>query len=156
MRSFGHVGSRALVATVALVASCGSTSELTEPEVSRCLEVSRESGSIAGSDQTISLVALELPEDAVAPAGATAAEVEETYDRAFHDLYGIHVDEFLALRQTADDVTTERHGDPPALGELLSDEWFHERDAVLIDAWNETHPDSVRIFCELITGNSSP
>ncbi len=91
-----------------------------------------------------------LPNEATSPAGRSDDEVAEELDRAFSDTYGIHVDEFLALRYDADTAATERFGDPPGLGELVSDEWFAQRDAILLMLWNERHPTSARAYCELI------
>ena len=140
-----------MMAVVAPLLACRSTSELTDEQLARCLAVSNELGSIGGSDQIISLAVVQLPDDAIAAAGSSDEEIEATFDRAFLSLYGIHVDDFLSVRQHADAATTERLGNPPGIGELVAaDDWFNDRDAILLDSWNDRYPDSARTFCELI------
>jgi hypothetical protein len=97
------------------------------------------------------VLVLGLPDDAIAPAGTPADETEANFDRAFHEMYRIHVDHFLELRDAADEVTTERLGAAPGVGELVSDEWFDVRDVTLLGLWNERFADSARAYCELIT-----
>ena len=141
----------AMIAAAIALQACRSTSELTDEQLARCRAASDELGSIGGSDQIISVAALQLPDDAIAPAGSSDAEIEATFDRAFRSLYGIGVDDFLSIRQRADAATTERLGDPPRIGELVdADDWFDERDAILLDSWNDQYPDSARTFCELV------
>lgn len=135
----------------ALSVSCDSTNELTDEQHARCLEASSERGSIGGSDQIISLVAIQLPDDAIAPAGSSDDEIEAAFDRAFVSVYGIDVDTFLSIRRRADAATAERLGDPPGVGELVvADDWFHDRDKVLLEIWSDEHPDSARAFCEFV------
>ena len=98
----------------------------------------------------ISLLVRRLPDDAIGPSGTPPDEVEANFDRAFHEMYGIHVDEFLALRGAADEATTKRLGEAPSSGELVSDAWFNERDVALLEAWTERYPSSARAYCRMI------
>ena len=140
-----------MMAALLPLLSCRSPSELTDEQLARCLAVSNELGSVGGSDQIISLAAVQLSDDAIAPAGSSDEEIEATFDRAFLSLYGIHVDDFLSIRRSADAATTERLGDPPGVGELVAaDDWFNDRDAILLDSWNDRYPGSARTFCELV------
>lgn len=141
----------AWIVSLALLSSCGSPTGLSDDELAQCLDLSNEHGSIGGSSQIISLAATLLPDDAIAPPGSTDDEIEATYDRVFSEHYGISVDEFLTLRQRADDTTIERIGEPPGVGELVGNEWFLERDEIMLDAWNDEHPQSARDYCELLT-----
>ena len=141
----------AWIVSLALLSSCGSPTALSDDELAQCLDLSNEHGSIGGSSQIISLAATLLPDDAIAPPGSTDDEIEATYDRVFSEHYGISVDEFLTLRQRADDTTIERIGEPPGVGELVGNEWFLERDEIMLDAWNDEHPQSTRDYCELLT-----
>lgn len=139
-----------------LVLSCRSTNELTDEQLDRCLAVATELGSIGGSEQTISLVVVQLPDDAIAPAGSSDEEIEATFDRAFLSLYGIHVDDFLSIRRSADASTTERLGEPPGVGELVdADDWYDDRDATLLESWNDRYPDSASAFCELVESTAN-
>lgn len=63
--------------------------------------------------------------------------------------YGIFVDEFLALRDDADGATRNRLGEAPRLGEHVSNEWFVERDRRLMALWDQRHPQSAQMYCEL-------
>ena len=143
----------AVMATVMtlLVASCGSSAAMSDDEVTVCASISGKAGSLGGSDHLISVLVLGLPDDAIAPVETPADEIEANFDRAFHEMYGIHVDQFLELRDAADDATTERLGVAPMAGELVSDEWFDVRDVALLGLWNERFTDSARAYCDLIT-----
>jgi hypothetical protein len=109
------------------------------------------SGARCRSSLIIAALALRLPDEAIAPAGTPAEEAEEIFGRPFHEMYGIHVEEFLALRRDADAATTQQLGDAPVLGELVSDEWFVQRDITLLEIWNDRHPESARAYCDLIS-----
>ena len=139
-----------VTAMALLVASCGSAAAMSDDEVARCASVSEQMGSLGGSNDLISLLVRRLPDDAIGPSGTPPDEVEANFDRAFHEMYGIHVDEFLALRGAADEATTERLGEAPSSGELVSDAWFNERDVALLEAWNEQYPSSARAYCRMI------
>jgi len=78
-------------------------------------------------------------------------EVEAAFDTAFVDEYGVGVDEFLVLRDDADALATTQLGEPPSVGEMVSDEWFVHRDIFLMRLWNERHPASARTVCALVT-----
>lgn len=127
---------------------------MSDDEVAQCSATSREAGSLGGSDQLVSVLALRLPDEAIAPAGTPPEEAEEIFDRPFHEMYGIHVEEFLALRRDADAATTQQLGDAPVLGELVSDEWFVQRDITLLEIWNDRHPKSARAYCDLISDDT--
>ena len=146
----------AWIVSLALLSSCGSAAGLNDDELAQCLDLSNDHGSIGGSSQIISIVAILLPDDAIAPRGSTDDEIEATYDRVFREHYRISVGEFLTLRQRADDTTIERIGEPPDLGEMVGDEWFDERDEILLDAWNDEYPQSARDYCELLTSAYLP
>ena len=127
----------ALISLASGVLACSWSTSMSQEEVTRCLELSNRSVSPA----------LLVPDEAIAPAGSTDEVYEATYDRVFHEVYGIHVDEFLAMRRTADDETTARLGEAPRVGEMVSDEWFLERDTRLLGIWNERHPHGARVYC---------
>ena len=63
-------------------------------------------------------------------------------------MYGIHVDQFLAVQHNADEEITSRLGAPPGVGEMVSDEWFRQRDTRLLEIWNDLDPDGVRTYCD--------
>lgn len=91
----------------------------------------------------------------VSSRGARPRRTEDCWtheaSRSFHEMYRIHVDQFLELRDAADDATAERLGVAPKAGELVSDEWFDARDVALLGLWNERFTDSARAYCDLIT-----
>lgn len=126
-----------LIALAMGMVACGWVTAMSDEEVARCLELSNRSVSPARL----------LPGEAIAPAGSTAEVKEATFDRVFHEMYGIHVDDFLAIQRTADEETTVRLGEPPGVGELVTDEWFRERDARLLELWNERDPGGARVYC---------
>jgi len=129
-----------LIALAAAVVACGWATSMSDEEVARCLELSNRSVSPS----------LLLPDEAIAPAGSSDEVYETTFDRVFHEVYGIHVDDFLAIERIADAETTAHLGEPPGAGEMVTDEWFRERDARLLELWNERDPDSARAYCELV------
>ena len=98
----------------------------------------------------VSVLVLGLPDEAIPPSGTLAEETEAAFDMAFSDMYGIHVDEFLALRDEADTETTDLLGVAPGVGERVSNEWFVRRDMQLLALWNERYPVSARAYCELV------
>jgi hypothetical protein len=120
--------------------ACGWSTSMSDDEVARCLELANRSVSPA----------LLLPDEAIAPAGSSDDEYEATFDRVFREVYGIHVDDFLALERAADAEITGRLGEPPGVGEMVSDEWFRERDTRLLELWNEWDPESARVYCDFI------
>ena len=132
-------------------AACSSAAPLTSPELTECTDAALEEGTIGGSQSLASIVVVALPDSAIAPAGSTAEEVETVFDSAFREVYGIGVDEFRAMRDGADTATVTRLGEPPGIGEMVSNEWFVERDILLMTLWNERHPASVRTFCDLVS-----
>lgn len=136
-----------------LVAACSSVDAMTDDALAVCTEAARVEGSIGGSGSLLPTVVLRLPEEAIAPEGSSAEDIEAAFDDSFNEIYGIHVDEFLSLRDDADAVTTAQHGEPPGIGEQVSDEWFVERDAELMKLWNERHPESARRVCELVVAD---
>jgi len=133
-----------------LIASCGSVVPMSDAEVVECADATRSEGSLGGSTSLVSTLILRLPDEAVSPEGRSDDEVEDAFDRAFTEMYGIDIDEFLALRDEADAATTELSGEPPGVGEHVSDEWFVQRDITLLRLWNERHPQSARAYCELV------
>lgn len=50
----------------------------------------------------------------------------------------------------ADAVAIAELGEPPGLGEMVSNEWFVERDILLLTLRNERHPASAGTFCDLV------
>jgi hypothetical protein len=140
--------SLAMVAAATLaLAACGSPGSMPSDEVDACHTASAAEGSLGGSSQIVSSLVLRLPDEAFSPVGTPAEETEATFDEAFADAYGITVDEFLALRDDADAATAAEIGDPPAVGELVSDDWFRHRDGVLLGLWNQRYPASARDYC---------
>lgn len=135
-----------LVGAMVLGASCAATIPMSNDDTLLCVD--RTAGSLGGSSNLISALALGLPDRDTPLYGKPADEIEAAFDEAFTEAYGIHVDEFLALRDDADAATTAEFGEPPGVGELVSDEWFVERDARLMALWNERHPASARAYCE--------
>ena len=121
-------------------------------EIAQCSATSRAAGSLGGSDQLVSVLVLRPPDDAIAPAGTSA---EEVFDRAFHEMYGLHVEEFLALRRDADAATTQQLGDAPGLGQLVSDEWFVQRDSTLLEIWNDRNPENASAYCSVILDDAN-
>lgn len=141
------------LAMAVIAAACSSADSMSDEQLSACAEAARSEGNLGGSAQLVSLLVLRLPDDAISyPAGATDDEIQATFDRAFRDAYRISVDDFLALRDEADAATVEQLGEPPSLGEMVSDEWFVQRDLVLLRLWDERHPSSARHVCRLLTG----
>lgn len=140
MRDTRRIGAAIALQLVLVLGACSWATSMSDDEVARCLERSNRSVSPG----------LLLPDEAIAPAGSSDEQYEETFDRVFHDVYGIHVDEFLAIERIADAETTARLGEPPGVGEMVSDEWFRERDSRLLELWNERDPRGARVYCELI------
>lgn len=138
------------VGAAILIASCGSATSLTDDELAECTDAALEVGTIGGSGTLLPTVVLALPDGAIAPEGTPDDEVEATFDAAFSEVYGIDVDEFLSLRDDADAATMTRLGEPPGIGEQVSDEWFVERDLALMLLWNQRHPAGARTFCDLV------
>jgi hypothetical protein len=133
-----------------LIAACGSAGPMPDDAVVECAEAARSEGSIGGSEQLVSALVLRLPDEAVSPEETPEREAEAAFDRAFSEMYGIDVDEFLSLRDDADTATMARLGEPPGVGEQVSDEWFVQRDLTLLQLWNQRHPASARALCELV------
>ncbi len=123
---------------------------MSDDALAECTEAADAHGSIGGSGSLLPAVVLWLPDEAIAPEGSSDDEVEAAFDAAFSKVYGIHVDEFVALRDDADAATTAQYGEPPVVGEHVSDEWFVQRDTELMQLWNERHPESARMLCELV------
>jgi hypothetical protein len=121
-----------------------------DDELAECTDTALDEGTIGGSGTLLPRVVLALPDEAVAPEGTPDDEVEAALDAAFSEVYGIRVDEFLTLRDDADAATAARLGEPPGIGEQVSDEWFVERDITLMQLWNERHPASARTLCDLV------
>ncbi len=80
--------------------------------------------------------------------------MQADFDRRFKAAYGISVDEFLSLRDDADEVIRSQRGEAPGIGEHVSNEWFVERDERLMMVWNERHPQSARTYCELVAAET--
>lgn len=144
-----------LMGVVLVIASCGSTVPMSDDEVVECADASSSEGSLGGSANLVSTLILRLPDKAISPEGTPGDEAAAAFDRAFTKMYGIHVDEFLSLRDEADAATTGRFGEPPGVGEHVSDEWFVQRDITLLLLWNERHPASARAYCELVSDGAS-
>jgi hypothetical protein len=123
---------------------------LSDDELAECTDIASSEGTIGGSATLISTLVLRLPDEAISTEGVPADEVKAVFDVAFNDEYGIGVDTFLALRDDADAATTVEFGEPPSVGERVSDEWFIQRDVILMLLWNERYPASVRTFCGLV------
>ncbi len=137
-----------------LVAACSSVDAMTDDALAVCTETARAEGSIGGSGSLLPTVVLRLSDEAIAPEGSSAEDIEAAFDDSFNEIYGIPVDEFLSLRDDADAVTTAQHGEPPGVGEQVSDEWFVKRDTELMKLWNERHPESARGVCELVVADT--
>lgn len=140
---------------VIVAASCSSVDPMSDVALAECTEAARAGGSIGGSGNLPSTVIFRVLDEAIAPEGSSEDEVEAAFKAAFNELYGIPVDEFLAFRDDADATTTAQHGEPPAVGEHVSDEWFVHRDTELMQLWNERHPESARTFCELVADEAT-
>ena len=138
-----------LLGVAILVASCASSNAMSDVELAECTDAALSEGTIGGSEVLVSTAVLLLPEDVIPPTG-TPDEIEAAFDAAFVEAYGISVDGFLTLREDADAATTARLGEPPGVGEHVSDEWFVERDSEMMVLWNERHPESARTFCDLV------
>ena len=135
------------VGVAILAASCSSVAPLSDDELAECTDIASREGTIGGSATLISALVLRLPDEAISTEGVPADEVKAVFDVAFNEEYGIGVDAFLALRDDADALTTTQLGEPPAVGERVSDEWFVQRDVILMRLWNERHPASARTVC---------
>ena len=142
------------VGVAVLAASCSSVAPLSDDELAECTDVASSEGTIGGSATLISTLVLRLPEETSSTEGVPDDEVEAAFDAAFNEEYGISVDEFLVLRDDADAATTVQFGEPPSVGELVSDEWFIQRDVILMLLWNERYPASARAFCDLVMGGA--
>jgi hypothetical protein len=142
----------AVVVAVGFSAGCSSAVSMSDAELAECIE--RTSGSLGGSPNAISGPALRLPDPSSSESGVSSEDVEAEFDRRFSAAYGISVDEFLALRVDADEATRSRLGEAPRVGELVSDEWFVQRDEQLMILWHERHPQSARTYCDLIAAES--
>ena len=138
------------IATTMLSVACSSAAPLTSAELAGCTDAALEEGTIGGSQSLASIVVVALPDNAIAPEGTPTEEVEIVFDTAFREFYGIGVDEFRALRDDADAATVAGLGEPPGIGEMVSNEWFVERDILLMTLWNERHPASAGTFCDLV------
>lgn len=149
-------GTRAWISAVATVAvfaaGCSSTVSMSDGDLAECVALTE--GSLGGSANTISGLALRLPEASGSSEGASPEETGAAFDRRFHAAYGISVDEFLALRDDADAATRSRLGEAPGVGEHVSNEWFVERDRRLMTEWHERHPESARTYCELVAAET--
>ena len=138
-----------LIGVIVLISSCGSAVPLSDDEVAECAGAVG-GGSLGGRESLVSVLVLGLPDEAIPPSGTPAEEIEAAFDLAFSDMYGIHVDEFLALRDEADTATTDLLGVAPGVGERVSNEWFVQRDMQLLALWNERYPVGARAYCELV------
>jgi hypothetical protein len=127
---------------------------MSDEELAACTDVASSEGTIGGSATLISALVLRLPDEGVSVEGGPDAEVEAALDAAFNDEYGISLDTFLVLRDDADAATTVQLGEPPSVGERVSDEWFVQRDVVLMVLWNERYSASARTFCDLVMGDA--
>lgn len=142
------------VGVAMFAASCSSVDPMSDDALAECTEAAGAGGSIGGSGSLLPTVVLRLPDEAIVPDGSSDDEVEAAFDAAFTEAYRIHVDEFLALRDDADAATTAQHGEPPGVGEHVSNEWFVQRDTELMRLWNERHPESAATFCELVANDA--
>ena len=115
---------------------------MSDDELAECTAVASSEGTIGGSDTLVSTLVLRLPDDVFSAKG--------TFDVAFNEEYAISLDQFLVLRNDADAATTAQFGDPPSVGERISDEWFVQRDVKLMQLWNERYPASARTYCDLV------
>ena len=142
------------VGVTILAASCSSVAPLSDDELAECTDIASSEGTIGGSADLISTLVLRLPDEAISTEGVPADKVKAVFDVAFNEEYGIGVDTFLALRDDADAATTVQFGKPPSSGERVSDEWFVQRDIILMRLWNERHPASARTVCDLVTDDA--
>ena len=140
-----------MVGVVIFAGSCSSVVPLSDHALAECTDVAGSGGTIGGSATLISTLVLRLPPETASTEGMSAEEIAAAFDAAFIEEYGIRVDEFLVLRDDADALTTTQLGEPPAVGEGVSDEWFVHRDVFLMRLWNERHPASARTVCALVT-----
>jgi hypothetical protein len=131
-----------MVGVLIVAVSCGSVAPLSDDELAECTVIASSDGTIGGSATLVSTLVLRLPDDVVSSEGA--------FDVAFNEEYGISLDQFLVLRNDADAATSVQYGDPPSVGERVSDEWFVQRDVVLMQLWNEGYPTSATTFCDLV------
>jgi hypothetical protein len=131
-----------MVGVLIVAMSCSSAAPMSDDELQECTAIASSEGTIGGSATLISTLVLRLPDDVV------SADV--TFDVAFNEEYGISLDQFLVLRNDADAATSVQYGDPPSVGERVSDEWFVRRDVVLMQLWNERYPTSATTFCDLV------
>jgi hypothetical protein len=138
------------VGVVIFAGSCSSVVPLSDDALAECTDVASSGGTIGGSATLISALVLRIPDENVSTEGMSAEEVEAAFDTAFVDEYGVGVDEFLVLRDDADALATTQLGEPPSVGEMVSDEWFVQRDVILMRLWNERHPASARTVCDLV------
>ena len=143
-----------MVGVVVFAGSCSPVVPLSDGELAECTDVVGSGGTIGGSATLVSTLVLRLPDETVSTEGMSAEEIEAAFDAAFIEEYGIRVDEFLVLRDDADALTTTQLGEPPAVGEGVSDEWFVQRDVILMRLWNERHPASARTVCDLVTDDA--
>ncbi len=143
-----------MVGVAVLAVSCSSVAPLSDDELAECTDVASSEGTIGGSATLISTLVLRLPEETFATEGVPDDGVEAAFDVAFNEEYGITIDEFLVLRDDADEATTVQFGEPPSVGELVSDEWFIQRDVILMLLWNERYPASARAFCDVVMGDA--
>ena len=117
-------------------------SPLSHDELTECIDIASIEGTIGGSATLVSMLLLRLPDE--------AASSGDAFDAAFNDEYGISIDQFVELRDEADAAASVQFGEPPSVGEQVSDEWFTQRDVVLMQLWNERYPASTRAFCDLV------
>ena len=136
----------AATALIAGAAGCSVTVSMSDDVLAECIALTE--GSLGGSTSIVSGVVLRLPE------GASGEDAQAEFNRRFSTAYGISVDEFLALRNDADEETRSRMGDAPQIGEQASNEWFIERDRRLMAMWHERHPQSARTYCELVVAET--
>jgi hypothetical protein len=130
------------VGVVIVAASCSSVAPLSDDELTECTDTASSEGTIGGSATLISSLVLRLSDE--------TASSEDSFDAAFNEEYGISVDQFLELRDDADAATMVELGEPPSVGERVSDEWLTQRDVVMMQLWNERYPASARTFCDLV------
>jgi hypothetical protein len=138
------------VGVAVVAASCSSVAPLSDDELAECTGVASSEGTIGGSATLISTLMLRLSDDAVSAEGVPDDGSEAALDVAFNEEYGISIDTFLVLRDDADAATTVEFGEPPSVGERVSDEWFVQRDVLLMLLWNERYPASATTFCNLV------
>ncbi len=139
-----------LVGAAIVAASCSPVAALSDDELAECTIAANSMGTIGGSATLISTLVLRLPDEAVSAEESPGDDFEARLDAAFREAYGISVDEFLVLRDDADATATAQFGEPPSLGEPVSDEWFVQRDTMLMRLWNQRFPQSARTLCDLL------